>query len=93
MIPTIETIIEDLIAGRITKPAAITWLLQHAEDAHADLRDHFASQCVAGLLANSGGPVQHSPMSGWDFCNCTPNNVAQTAYGMADAMMKAREQP
>jgi hypothetical protein len=42
-------------------------------------------------LANPGGPIQASPMSGWNFCNCDAENVAHLAYAFADAMLKARE--
>lgn len=42
MIPTIETIVEELIAGTMSKLEAIGWLHAHAEDAGQDLRDAVA---------------------------------------------------
>ena len=88
MIPTIETICEDLAAGRITVQQAIAWLYQHVE-ANTD-RDMFAGLALQGLCANSGGPFQASPASGWALVNCTIDAVAQEAYSLADAMLKAR---
>lgn len=54
------------------------------------LRDYFAAKALQGLLANPGGPIQRHEMHGWGFTNCNPDNVAATAYGMADAMLAAR---
>lgn len=54
------------------------------------LRDHFAGQALQGLCANPGGPYQASPMRGWDIVNCTPDDIAGCAYGLADAMIRAR---
>lgn len=49
MIPTIETIVEDLLAGKITTATAVNWLNQHAEDAGYEMRDSFACAALAGL--------------------------------------------
>ena len=57
------------------------------------LRDEFAMAALQGLLANSGGPIQSSPMSGWTYCNCGPADVAREAYKLADEMMAARDMP
>lgn len=54
------------------------------------LRDYFAAKAMQGLMANPGGPVQASCMSGWSFANCDKNDVATLAYVMADAMLGAR---
>lgn len=43
------------------------------------LRDHFASQVITGLLCSGD-----YSMSTWD-------QIASTAYDVADAMLKARE--
>jgi hypothetical protein len=56
------------------------------------MRDYFAAKAMQGLMANPGGPVQQSGMSGWAFTNCNKNDVAALAYVIADAMLKAREQ-
>ena len=74
MIPTIETIVDDLAAGLITKHQAVTWLHAHAEDGGSDLRDHFAAQALIG----------------WGEYEGTVHEAAKAAYKMADAMMKAR---
>lgn len=57
------------------------------------LRDYFAAKAIQGLLSNPSGPIQANGMSGWDFCNCTPSDVALTAYTVADAMLKHRSHP
>ena len=56
------------------------------------LRDHFAGLALQGLCANPGGPFQANCRTGWGFVNCAADDVADTAYLMADAMLKAREQ-
>lgn len=55
------------------------------------LRDYFAAKAMQGLLANPGGPIQENGMSGWNWCNCTVESVADFAWHIADAMLKARE--
>lgn len=79
MIPTIETIIEDLLAGTITKQQAVTWLHMHAEDAYRTLRDDFAAAALTGLMSNPVGAHHHHA------------KLAEFAYMSADAMLKARE--
>lgn len=54
------------------------------------LRDWFAGQALAGLCANSGGPVQAVSTTGWGFINCNMGDVAGVAYDLADAMLAAR---
>lgn len=79
MIPTIETIVEDLMAGTITKQQAIGWLYQHAEDAGLTLRDDFAASVIGHLVC---AEVRQ------DF---TTEKDAAYAYDVADAMMEARK--
>lgn len=55
------------------------------------LRDWFAGLAMQGLLANPGGPIQANGMSGWNWCNCSPEDAVNLAYSIADAMLKARE--
>lgn len=55
------------------------------------MRDYFAAKALQGLLANPGGPIQANGMSGWSWCNCSPEDVAYLAYSLADAMLKERE--
>ena len=79
MIPSIETIAEDLAAGRINIAQAIAWLHQHAEGSANELRDHFAG--LAMQLAFSS-PIESS-QDGKEY-------IAMHAYKMADAMLDAR---
>jgi hypothetical protein len=79
MIPTIETIVEALLEGKISKQQAFAWLNQHAESTGRDLRDDFAACALQGMLAC---PIQ--PQSGADM-------YARDAYALADAMLKARQ--
>jgi hypothetical protein len=51
------------------------------ENSGMDLRDYFAGQIVAGLLADGG----------WGGDLSYFEDVAKGAYRMADAMMEARE--
>ena len=55
------------------------------------LRDYFAAKAMQGLLANPSGAIQQNGMSGWGWCNCTVDDVAEFAWHIADAMLKARE--
>lgn len=75
MIPTIETIIEDLFAGKIMKHQAINWLNQHAEDAGYEMRDSFACAALANQYTANKGDSQ---------------KVAEWAYHVADSMLRAR---
>jgi len=54
------------------------------------LRDWFAGQALAGLLANPGGPFQANDRDGWDIVNCTLDDVARLSYQASDAMLAAR---
>lgn len=80
MIPTIETICEDLKAGTISVQQAIAWLHQHAEGAANDLRDAFAMAALPALIAVSK-----------DVPNVNRFDVSGEAYHFADAMLNARE--
>jgi hypothetical protein len=82
MIPTIETIVEDLLEGKITKQQAFAWLHQHAESAGRDLRDDFAACALQGIEASQG--------NGGNFIS-TVEKVAARAYELADEMLKARQ--
>lgn len=85
MIPTIETICEDLKAGKITVGQAVSWLHQHAEGSANESRDMFAAMAMQGLLANSYNDGEHKPLS-----LATALDVSEMAYRQADAMLKAR---
>ena len=54
------------------------------------LRNWFAGQALAGMLANPGGPIQANGMSGWSFCNCDIEGVVRLSLVVADAMLAAR---
>lgn len=79
MIPSIETIVEDVVMGRITKSQAVTWLLAHAEGAANDLRDHFAASALQGIIRHE------------DAIGESEETVAKWSYAAADAMIEARK--
>ena len=58
----------------------------HAQDGHngMDLRDYFAAKALQGCLANPG--CDYTPMT----ASAQAQAVAD-AYGLADAMLKARD--
>ena len=58
---------------------------------HATLRDQFAMAALHGIMANPGGPIQSNGISGLGWCNCSPTDVTNLVYSMADAMLKERE--
>lgn len=85
MIPTIETIVEDLKAGKITASQAVSWLHQHAQGTASELRDMFAGFALQGMLCNGFMPAQV-------LRNGVPRaSYTEAAYELADAMLKARE--
>lgn len=73
-IPSIETIVEDAVAGKISTGEAITWLYQHSQDAHQTLTDYFAGLSIGSLVAQGK----------------TAEQVALESYGIASEMMKVR---
>ena len=83
MIPTIETIVENLLAGTLDKSLAITWLHQHAADAGRDLRDEFAAAALIGVMQicdkHHGADETYEPY------------FARLSYEIADAMLHARK--
>lgn len=89
MIPSIETIVEDLVAGRITKSQAVTWLYAHAEGATQELRDHFAAAVIQGMMANSLKLEASLKFPDWDL---TIAAHATESYQVADAMIEARKE-
>lgn len=52
------------------------------------MRQHFAAMLLQGLLANPGGPVQASPISGTYYCNTDEDVVAHWAVSQADALLR-----
>jgi hypothetical protein len=85
LIPTIEQIVEDLLAGTISRRQAIGWLHQHAEGAANELRDMFACAALQGMLGNSYNDGVNKPLS-----VATNLDMAEMAYAQADAMLKRR---
>lgn len=94
MIPTIEQIIEDLLAGTISKSTAVTWLHMHAEGAENDLRDHFAGLICASMVSTiktdedyyrakaCANNMGFSGLSDW---------FASDSYKQADALIKEKD--
>lgn len=74
MIPSIETICEDLAAGRITVQQAIEWMNAHASGAANELRIALAMAAMQGQIA-----------SNWDV---QKEIIAEWSFAMADEMMK-----
>lgn len=82
MIPSIETIVEDLAVGKITKSQAVTWLYAHSEGASNELRDYFAGEALNGMLASD---------SSVDRTAVKKRVWACAAYDFSDAMLEARK--
>lgn len=81
MIPTIEQIIEDLLAGTIEKSRAINWLHSHADGSANENRDFFAGQALQAMLT---GYYSDPAASGW-----ADEDICTASYKYADAMLKA----
>lgn len=62
------------------------------ETAGLTIRQEFAARAMAGLLANSGGPIQANPMSGTGYCNCEGKDIAEWAVELADYLIAALEE-
>jgi len=54
-------------------------------------REHFAVLAMQGLLSNSGGVVQSNLMTGFGWCNCDENSMAEIAINCADALLAELE--
>ena len=50
-------------------------------------REHFAGLAMQGLLANPGAVLQASGQSGFAWCNCNDEQMAQLAIDCADALL------
>ena len=92
MIPTIETICEDLAAGKISVQQAIAWLHQHAEGAANELRDHFAGLALSGMLNSMANVNCHAAALSKARESGIPlhEGLAISAYAHADAMLARR---
>lgn len=80
MIPDINQIIDGLLSGQYSREQALAWLDQHMKLASEsdDLRDHFAGLAMQACVADP------------NWRRGQEAATAETAYLMADAMMKAR---
>lgn len=86
MIPTIEQIVHDLLAGKVSQELAIEWLNQHADS--DGLREQFAMVALQGELASQDaradgkgtGVVTIDSLDGF----------ASRVWKIADAMMRSR---
>ena len=54
-------------------------------------REEFVRSFIQGLLSNSGGPIQSSTLSGFDFCNTDIQGVVNLAVEIADCALEAME--
>lgn len=83
MIPTIESIVEMLIAHECTAQDALRWIGIHMEN--SDLRDHFAAKAMQNLAIPAIYNIVANDTEDGDAL------VAKRAYEIADQMLKARE--
>ena len=51
------------------------------------LLGYFAAKAMQGLLANPSGPIQANGMNGWNWCNCTEEQVVEMVFGIAETML------
>jgi hypothetical protein len=79
VIPPIEQIVDDLLAGRLAKQQAIVWLMVHAADAGKDIEDDFAIAAFKSLII-----LHHVEM--------TPEEIAEEAYKYAKAAVTVRDE-
>lgn len=91
MIPTIETICEDLKAGKITVQQAIAWLNEHASGAANELRDMYAGMAMQGFCANPAVFAANAG-NGWALVNSTTAQLASYTFHIADQMLGARRE-
>lgn len=87
MIPSIETICEDLAAGKISVQQAIAWLHEHARGSANEDRKYFAGMALQGLLANPS-VVASSGRTGWGVINCTDADLTSYALYLADKLIE-----
>ena len=82
MISSLETIVEDLVAGKITMFEAVTRLNAHDEDDTTELRDRFAAAALRSIasrfMTEEGGMLSYE--------------AAMAAFEFADAMLEVRKQ-
>ncbi len=78
----------DKLAEHVANLEAEVALLNNAVSAQPTLRDQFAMAALHGIMANPSGPIQSNGMSGWGWCNCSPDDVTDLVYSMADVMLK-----
>ena len=92
MIPTIESIVEGICDGTITKSQAVSWIYQHAEDAHRELRDEFAMSAMQGIVANDSimETTARSVKGMGNQTYETNSHVARWSYALADALIAER---
>ena len=62
---------------------------EQAENEYKRQRLTMATQILAGLAANPGGPYQENQRSGWGLCNCGHSQAAGEALALADSLMVA----
>lgn len=89
MIPTIEQIIYDLLAGKLDDSRAVRLIEQHIELARRasedeELRDVFA-------MAATQGAAIHLYEEYCDASGSHAASLAKQAYALADAMLEARK--
>lgn len=82
MIPTIESIIAELMSGTMARGQAYAYLMEHMKLASTEtLRDVFAAAAISGVVAVCGGDTRNDGETTEDY-------FARKAYGIADAMVR-----
>ena len=83
--------------GKVKEAVAIRHLIdahqgrEQAEKEYKRQRQEIATQVLAGLVANPGGPYQSSPRCGWGLVNCTREDIAYEAVRIADSLIDANQ--
>lgn len=73
---------------RVEMDGSTEWEPETAVAGNLTVRDYFAAKAMQGMLAYPGDERRGSYHN-----NSTPDLIASDAYGLADAMLRARGQP
>lgn len=91
MIPVIEDIVAMLAAGDCTQEQAIAWLQQHVDNTDLkELRDGMAMAAMEGVSARVDNADGNRGMRVAWVSPEEADDIATSAYRIADAMLKER---
>lgn len=60
-----------------------------AHTPQTDLYRQLFTAALQGLCANSSGPIQANPLSGWGYVNCNAHGIAEMAADIATSALTA----